>query len=59
MLPLPAATVSDILRRLDGVKFSQIYGAFEGREILVNAKAIVHSSGETYLTCLARNGSAI
>ncbi|EPF6610641.1 MBL fold metallo-hydrolase [Klebsiella aerogenes] len=55
MLPLPAATVSDILRRLDGVKFSQIYGAFEGREILVNAQEIVRQSGKKYVACLARH----
>lgn len=31
MLPLPAATVSDIIQRLRTVKFKQLYGAFEGK----------------------------
>ncbi len=46
MLPLPASTVTDIIHRLADVKFSQIYGAFEGREILNNAGEIVRRSGE-------------
>ena len=52
MLPLSAATVSDILRRLSPVKFAKLYGAFEGKEILNNAEEIVRCSGEKYLACL-------
>lgn len=54
MLPLPSSTVTDIIHRLAGVKFSQIYGAFEGREILNNAGEIVRRSGEKYVACLRK-----
>lgn len=52
MLPLPAATVSDMMHRLSAVKFTQLYGAFAGQEIMANAKDIVHRSGEKYIACL-------
>ncbi|WP_435955035.1 MBL fold metallo-hydrolase [Dryocola sp. BD626] len=52
MLPLPAATVSDITRRLDGVKFKKLYGAFAGQNIKDNADDIVRRSGEKYIACL-------
>ncbi|MBB1201826.1 MBL fold metallo-hydrolase [Enterobacteriaceae bacterium 89] len=52
MLPLPAATVSDIIHRLSKVKFKQLYGAFEGRNIRENADEIVRRSGEKYISCL-------
>lgn len=52
MLPLSADTVSDMLRRLSAINFTQLYGAFEGREIMHNAAAIVRRSGEKYLACL-------
>jgi glyoxylase-like metal-dependent hydrolase (beta-lactamase superfamily II) len=54
MLPLPAAVVSEIIRRLSVVKFSQIYGAFEGREIMEHADQIVRRSGEKYIACLGK-----
>ena len=53
MLPLSAATVSDITRRLNTVKFSRLYGAFEGKEIVENADEIVRRSGEKYIACLS------
>lgn len=52
MLPLPAATVSEMTRRLRTVKFTQLYGAFAGKEITENAAGIVRRSGEKYLACL-------
>ena len=52
MLPLPAATVSDIIQRLRTVKFKQLYGAFEGKNITQNADEIVRRSGEKYISCL-------
>lgn len=52
MLPLPAATVSDITHRLSTVKFKQLYGAFEGKDITKNADDIVQRSGEKYVSCL-------
>lgn len=47
MLPLPAATVSDITYRLSMVKFKQLYGAFEGKDITDNADEIVRRSGKS------------
>ncbi|MGL4429521.1 MAG: MBL fold metallo-hydrolase [Silvania sp.] len=52
MLPLPAATVSDITARLDGVRFSRLYGAFEGQNIPADAQEIVMRSGQKYIACL-------
>jgi Metallo-beta-lactamase superfamily. len=52
MLPLSAATVSDIIQRLAVVKFKQLYGAFEGKDIKENADDIVQRSGEKYISCL-------
>ncbi|MDJ0476223.1 MBL fold metallo-hydrolase, partial [Pantoea eucalypti] len=52
MLPLSAATVSDIMHRLSGVTFGQLYGAFEGQDIHHQAKEKVMRSGEKYLACL-------
>lgn len=52
MLPLPAATVSDITRRLGNVKFTKLHGAFEDKDIPENAADIVRRSGEKYLACL-------
>lgn len=52
MLPLPAATVADILSRCARLKFSTMYGAFEQQDILSAASEIVARSGERYLRCL-------
>lgn len=52
MLPLPAATVSEIARRLSAVKYTQLWGGFAGKEITENAAAIVQRSAENYLACL-------
>jgi glyoxylase-like metal-dependent hydrolase (beta-lactamase superfamily II) len=52
MLPLSAATVSDMTRRLSDVKFAQLYGAFEGKDMTENADEIVRRSGEKYIACL-------
>lgn len=52
LLPLPAETVRGIMNRLSSVKYSQIYGAFEGREITEYADDIVQFSGRKYIDCL-------
>ncbi|WP_345830710.1 MBL fold metallo-hydrolase (plasmid) [Pantoea sp. BRR-3P] len=54
MLPLSASTVSDIMLRLSPLKFEQLYGAFEHREILTNAQKKVLHSGEKYIACLQK-----
>jgi hypothetical protein len=56
LLPLPAATVSDIIQRLCKVKFKKLYGAFEGRDITENADDIVRRSGEKHISCLRQTG---
>jgi hypothetical protein len=53
MLPLSASKVSDIINRLDGVKFNKLYGAFEGKDIAENADMIVQRSGKKYVACLS------
>lgn len=52
MLPLSAATVSGIMRNLNGVEFAQLYGAFEGQDITQEAAEIVRRSGEKYIACV-------
>lgn len=52
MLPLSAASVNTLIHRLDKVAFSQIYGAFAGREITQNAQFIVRQAAERYIRCL-------
>ena len=52
MLPLPAAVVSEMTRRLSGIHFNQLYGAFEGQDIHDSAHDIVLRSGEKYIACL-------
>ncbi|MEG5462277.1 MBL fold metallo-hydrolase [Enterobacter chuandaensis] len=52
MLPLPARTVEDVIRRLKGKAFARLYGAFEGQTISTNADDIVQRSGQKYIACL-------
>lgn len=52
MLPLSAATVNKLIHRLDKVTFSQIYGAFAGREMTQQAQSIVRQAAERYIRCL-------
>lgn len=48
--------VRDIIQRLSTVKFKQLYGAFEGKDITQNADEIVRVSGEKYISCLGDMG---
>jgi len=52
MLPLPAATVGDLLHRCEALDFSRLYGAFEGQDVAQAAKDVVMRSGARYLRCL-------
>lgn len=52
MLPLPAATIREIMRRLADVKYARLYGAFAGKEIRANADELVRRSAEKYIACL-------
>ena len=48
--------VRDIIQRLSTVKFKQLYAAFEGKDITLNADEIVRVSGEKYISCLGDMG---
>ncbi|KNC92899.1 MBL fold metallo-hydrolase [Trabulsiella odontotermitis] len=52
MLPLPAATIDNIMQRLNGVNFERLYGAFEGQNMTENAYDRVMRSGQKYIACL-------
>lgn len=52
MLPLPAATVEDIARRVEAIDFDRMYGAFAGQDVASGAKEIVLRSARQYVACL-------
>lgn len=52
MLPLSAQAVRNMMQPLRHRSFTQLYGAFDGREILQDADAIVARSAQRYLSCL-------
>ena len=52
MLPLSASALRTLVHRLDKVIFSQIFGAFAGREITQDAQQIVRQAAARYLNCL-------
>jgi len=52
MLPLSAQAVRNMMQPLRDRSFTQLYGAFDGREILQDADAIVTRSAQRYLSCL-------
>lgn len=52
MLPLSARAVNTLIHRLDKVRYTQIYGAFAGREIMAGAQQIVKNAAEHYIRCL-------
>lgn len=52
MLPLSAQSVSGMMQALQNIRFSRLYGAFEGREILKQADRSVAESARRYLRCL-------
>ncbi|MHA0863337.1 MBL fold metallo-hydrolase [Enterobacter wuhouensis] len=52
MLPLPASEIERMTGCLRGMRFSRLYGAFEGQNILSNADDVVQRSGQKYIACL-------
>ncbi|QKJ87129.1 MBL fold metallo-hydrolase [Paramixta manurensis] len=52
MLPLSATAVSTIAARIKPLSFERLYGAFEGQNMLQQAKQNVLASAQHYLTCL-------
>jgi len=53
LVPLPARTVARIARRVDGLAFDRLYGAWWGREVERDARAAVARSAKRYLAALA------
>jgi hypothetical protein len=51
-IPLPAAEVAEIGRRIDGLAFDRVYGAWPGDDISADARAAVLRSVERYLGML-------
>ncbi len=51
-VPLPAWEVEAVTAAVEGLPFERIYGAFDGREITVDAKAAVARGRDQYLKAL-------
>jgi glyoxylase-like metal-dependent hydrolase (beta-lactamase superfamily II) len=56
LIPLPAAEVTRIADAIRVYPFEQVYGAFEGRQILANGREAVQRSAERYVRHLGRKG---
>jgi hypothetical protein len=52
MMPLPAAKIRRIASALEPYAFERVYGAFPGRQITENGKAVVLGSAERYIELL-------
>ncbi len=52
MLPLPAAAIRRIVARLAPWRYTRIYGAFAGQEVLADAEAVVAASAARYVGLL-------
>lgn len=48
LVPLDAATIDDIVDRVDGLAFDRVYGGWWGRVVAADAKARVRASAERY-----------
>jgi hypothetical protein len=55
LIPLPAATVRDIVARLEQYEFDRLYGAWWGRVVFEDAHNAVRRSAERYIRALARH----
>ena len=52
MMPLPAATIRQIVARLAPWRFGRIYGAFSGQEVPADGEGVVARSAARYLELL-------
>ncbi len=52
MLPLSAATVRRVAARLEPWPFERVYGAFQGKDVLADAKGVVARSAARYCALL-------
>ena len=57
MLPLPAAEVTRIARRVAGLRFDRIYGAFWDRDVTRDAHSRVQESAERYVAWVSGRGT--
>jgi glyoxylase-like metal-dependent hydrolase (beta-lactamase superfamily II) len=53
LVPLSARTVEGIAARVRPLRFSRLYGAFEGRNVLADAAGAVQRSAERYVRAIA------
>ncbi|HZW54793.1 MAG TPA: hypothetical protein VFF30_00740 [Nitrososphaerales archaeon] len=49
LIPLPESKIRQIWNRISKYEFDRVYGAFEGRQILGNARERVEKSAERYI----------
>lgn len=54
-IPLPASVVQQITAAVEPFSFSRIYGAFWGKIVATDAKAVVKRSAERYIKALDDN----
>lgn len=52
LIPLPAATVNQIVARIEPFAFEQIYGGWWKRNVLSDGKGVIQRSAERYLHAL-------
>ncbi|MFC7551625.1 hypothetical protein ACFQU7_03865 [Pseudoroseomonas wenyumeiae] len=52
MMPLPAAEIRRVAARLAPWRYSRIYGAFKGQEVLADGPEIVARSAARYIELL-------
>jgi len=53
LIPLGPVAIHEILQRIEGFPFEQIYGAWWGANLLSDAKAAVRRSAERYLRAIS------
>jgi hypothetical protein len=52
LIPLPASKVKQIISAVQPFEFDRLYGAWDRRVVLKNAKEIVKRSGERYIKAI-------
>lgn len=54
LIPLPATTIRRIVQAVVPFEFDRIYGAWWGKVVAMDAKAVVHKSAERYIRAIER-----
>ena len=52
LIPLPAAAIERIVAALEPFEFERIYGAWWGRVVAADGKAVIRRSAERYLRAI-------